>query len=167
MKSRTGIFTSLGSSVVHTGSVKQQIKTSSTTHSELVGVSDALPKILWGHYFCEAQGYLVDDVYVYQYNQSAILLENNGAQSIVKGSRHIRIKYVFITDKVKYKEVKVIYCPTKQMMAYFFTKPLQGAIYIVHRNEIMGINNDDMPIYIKAYKQYREARELAESIVKP
>ena len=105
----------------------------------------------------EAQGYLVEDVYVYQDNQSAILLENNGARSIGKGSRHIRIKYFFITDKVKNNEMKIIYCPTKQMVANFFTKPLQGVLYFTHRNTILGIREEDMPLYMKAYDLHRES----------
>ena len=97
----------------------------------------------------------MEDFYVYQDTQSVILLENNGTQSIGKGSRHIRIKYFFITDKVKDKELKVIYCPTKKMVADFFTKLLQGILYFTHRNTVLGINDDDMLIYRKAYEQYR------------
>ena len=78
MKSRTGMYMSLGAGTIHAGSMKQKINTSCSTHAELVGVSDALPKMLWCRYFMEAQGYAVEDVYVYQDNQSAILLENNG-----------------------------------------------------------------------------------------
>ena len=146
MKSRTGIYMRLGSSTVYAASKKQKINTYSTTQSELVGVSDALPKMLWFRYFMEAQGYTVKDVYIYQDNQSAILLENNGAQSIGKGSRHITIKYFFMTDKVKNKEVKVTYCPTKQMVADFFTKPLPGILYSTHRNAVLGISEEDMPL---------------------
>ena len=155
MKSRTGMYMSLGADTIHGGSVKQKINMPSSTHAELVAVSDALPKMLWCRYFMEAQNYTMEDVYVYQDNQSAILLEKNGAQSIGKGSRHVKIKYFFITDKVKSKELSIIYCPTKQMVADFFTKPLQGELYFTHRNAILGIQECDMPIYIKSYKEYR------------
>ena len=43
-----------------------------------------------------------------------------------KGSRHIRITYFFIIDKIKNKEIRIIYYPTKQIVADFFTHPLQG-----------------------------------------
>ena len=112
----------------------------------------------------EAQGYDVEDVYVYQDNQSAILLENNGMQSCGKGSRHIRIKYFFVTDKIKDKELTVIYCPTKQMVVDFFTKPLQGELYVTHRNSVLGINAEDMPTYINDYKLHRESMKC---IAKP
>ena len=164
MKSRTGIYMSLGAGTIHSGSVKQKISTSSSTHTKLVGVSDALPKHLWCRYFMEAHNYAVKDVYAYQDNQSAILLDNNGMKSCGKGSRHIRIKYFFVTDKIKDKEFTVIYCPTKQMVADFFTKPLQGELYFTHINAILGINPEDMPININDYKAYRNSKDC---IVKP
>jgi len=90
MKNRTGMYTSLSAGTIHAASKKQKINTSSSTHAESGGVLDALPKILWCRYFMEASDYIVVDVYVYQDNQSSILLDNNGAQSIGKGSRHIK-----------------------------------------------------------------------------
>ena len=54
MKSWMGMLMSLGAGSIHAGSVKQKINTSSSTHAELVGVSDALPKILWCRYFMKA-----------------------------------------------------------------------------------------------------------------
>ena len=123
---------SLGQGAIYCASTKQKINTGSTTHSEIVAVEDAMPRILWCRYFIEGQGYTVEDAYVYQDNQNAILLENNGAKSGGKGSRHIKIKYFFVTDKIKDKELKIIYCPTKEMIADFFTKPLQGILFVHH-----------------------------------
>ena len=102
----------------------------------------------------EEQGYLVKDIYVYQDNESVILLEENGMQSVGKGSRHINIKYFFVTDKVKGKELKIIHCPTEDMTADFYTKPLQGSIFIKHRNNLLGIQQEDMPIYLEYHAQY-------------
>ena len=96
----------------------------------------------------EAQGYLVEDVYVYQDNESAILLETNGMKSVSKGSRHIKIKYFFVADKVRGNEVKVIHYPTEGMVGDFYTKPLQGYVFLKHRNTILGIKHEDMPLYV-------------------
>jgi len=35
-----------------------------------------------------------------------------------------------MTDKIKKGEVKVAYCPTRDMLGDFFTKPLQGSIFV-------------------------------------
>ena len=95
----------------------------------------------------KAQGYHVESVYVYQDKESAILLETNGMKSVDKGSHHLKIKCFFITDKVKDKELEVLYCPTGDMTADFYTKPLQGALFFKHRS--------DMPKYKKVYTEYK------------
>jgi len=63
-----------------------------------VGVNDAMSMVLWTHNFLGAQGQSVTDNVLYQDNQSAILLENNGKASSGKRTRHIDIQYFFITD---------------------------------------------------------------------
>jgi hypothetical protein len=59
-----------------------------------------MPQVLWTRYFLEAQGYGVEDLIVYQNNQIAILLENNGRGSSGKRTRHINIQYFFVTDRI-------------------------------------------------------------------
>ena len=66
----------------------------------MVGVDDMLPQILWTRYFLIAQGFKVDDNVLYQDNQSAMKMENNGRSSSGKRTRHINIRYFFITDRV-------------------------------------------------------------------
>ena len=56
MRSRTGINMSLGQGAIYCASTKQKLYTGSTTHSKLVAVDDAIPKILWCRYFIESQG---------------------------------------------------------------------------------------------------------------
>ena len=75
-------------------------------------------------------------------------------KSVGKGTRHIKIKYFFVTDKIKDQEVKVIYCPTKEMLADFYTKPLQGSLFESHRNAILGIDKDDVPLYREEYTKF-------------
>jgi hypothetical protein len=54
-------------------------------------------------------------------------LEKNGHGSSSKRMRHIR--YFSVADHIANGEVKVEYCPTGNMLADFFTKPLQGSIF--------------------------------------
>ena len=83
-----------------------------------------------------------------------MLLENNGMKSVGKGSRYIKIKYFFITDKIKIEEMRVTYYPTEKMLADFYTKPLQGTLFIVHRNKLMGILPEEFPQYYKEYEAF-------------
>jgi hypothetical protein len=139
MKSHTGATMTLGKGSVYSASVRQKLNTKSSTEAELVGVDDLMPQILWTKYFLEEQGFEVRENTIYQDNQSAMLLENNGRASSSKRTRHINIRYFFITDRIKMRETNVVYCPTGKMRGDFFTKPLQGSPYRNFRDEIMNI----------------------------
>ena len=136
----TGGSMTLGKGTVYGTCTRQKINTKSSTEAELVGLNDVLPQVLWTRYFLEAQGYEVRDSIVYQDNQSTILLSVNGKASSGRRTRHINIRYFFIKDRVDSGEVKLEYCPTKEMVADFFTKPLQGSQFVKLRNAMMNIN---------------------------
>jgi len=52
------------------------------------------------------------------------------------------VRYFFINDKIVKKEVKVVYCPTGNMAADIFKKPLQGSLCKKFRDEIMNVQKD-------------------------
>jgi hypothetical protein len=142
-KSQTGRTMSLGKGTIMSHSTKQKLNTKSSTESELVGASDSVPQIVWTNYFLTAQGYALNDTILFQDNTSAISMETNGKLSSGKQTKHINIRYFFIQDRIKNKEISVKYCPTDQMLADYFTKPLQGAKFTLFRDMILGISNID------------------------
>jgi hypothetical protein len=87
----------------------------------------------------EAQGYQVQDNILFQDNKSAILLEKNGKASSSKRTKHVNIRYFFITDRVNKGDVSLVWCPTGDMIRDFMTKPLQGALFWKFRDQIMGV----------------------------
>jgi hypothetical protein len=52
--------------------------------------------------------------------------------------RHIDIRYFFITDHSKRNNIHITHCPTDVMLADFFTKPLQGALFRKFRSVLLG-----------------------------
>lgn len=130
----------LGQGAAYATSTVQKINTTSSTEAEVVGLHEVLPQILWTRYFLESQGYGVEESVVYQDNQSAMLLEKNGRGSSSKWTRHINIRYFFVADRIASKEVKVEYCPKGDMLADYFTKPLQGTLFRRFRDMIMNGN---------------------------
>ena len=68
-------------------------------------------------------------------------MEKNGLKSCGEKSRHINIRYFFIADIVKREGIQIRHCPTERMLADYFTKPLQGKLFIELRNQIMGISD--------------------------
>ena len=138
MRSHTGGIISFGRGSLHAKSSKQKLNTKSSTEAEVVGLSEYLPYNLWLVNFLGAQGYTIESNIVYQDNQSAIRMEKNGRNSCTGNSRHIHIRYFFVKDRIDKNEVTIEYCPTLQMLADYFTKPLQGSLFNKLRKVIMG-----------------------------
>jgi hypothetical protein len=139
MGGHSGGGLSLGHGFPIVSSTKQKLNTRSSTETEIVGADDFMPVICWTRHFMKAQGYGVKDNVLFQDNKSSILWEKNGKASISKRTKHINIRYIFITDRVKKEEVSVVWCPTGGMIGDFPTKPLQGALFRKFRDQIMGV----------------------------
>ena len=63
----------------------------------------------------------------------------NGKSSSSKRTKHINIRYFFITDRVANGELSIEWCPTGDMVGDYMTKPLQGALFKKFRDMIMGV----------------------------
>ena len=55
----------------------------------------------------------------------------------------MNIRYFFVADVIKRKHITIEHCPTDEMIADFFTKPLGGAKFRRFRNIIMNISHDE------------------------
>jgi Reverse transcriptase (RNA-dependent DNA polymerase) len=143
MRSHTGGIMSFGTGGIMCKSSKQKLNTKSSTEAELVGVSDYLPNAIWAKMFLEGQGHRVTETWLEQDNESAIRLEKNGRASAGPKSRHIDIRFFWVKDRISSGDISVRHCPTLQMLADFFTKPLQGNLFRKFRDVILGINHID------------------------
>jgi hypothetical protein len=143
MKSHTGGAVSFGRGAVMCKSAKQKLNTKSSTESELVGASDYLPYPIWGKKFLEGQGYALKENIFYQDNKSTIQFAKNGRRSYIPNLRHIDIRYFWIKDRLGIENIDIVYYPTEQMLADFFTKPLQGSLFRKLRAVIMGHQHVD------------------------
>jgi hypothetical protein len=89
MRGHSGGGLSLGRGFPIVSSTKQKLNTGSSTQFEILGADGFMPAICWTRYFMKAQRYGV------KYN----LLEKNGKASSSKRTKHINIRYLFITDR--------------------------------------------------------------------
>ena len=137
-RSHTGATMTMGKGSVTSFSTKQKLNTRSSTEAELVAVDDAMSQILWSWSFLQHQG--IDDIEIilYQDNKSAMILQENGRMSTGKRSRHLNVHYFFVTDVIKKGFLKVMYCPTGDMIADFFTKPIQGGDFKKFRSLVQN-----------------------------
>ena len=129
----------MGKGAITSVSRKQGMNTRSSTEAEVVAADEVVGPMLWTKYFLEAQGYPVKDCILYQDNRSAMLLETNGRKSAGKRSRHLNIRFFFVADQQGKGHIKIVHCPTDQMVGDYMTKPLHGKKFIEFRQDIMNL----------------------------
>jgi hypothetical protein len=69
--------------------------------------------------------------------------EANGKMNTSKRTRHYYIKYFYISDLIKKKEVSIKYCPTDAMIADYMTKPLTGQKFKLFCEKILNIQTSE------------------------
>ena len=139
-KGHGGAMFTMGKGAVSSYSRKVKLNTRSET--ELVVADMYMPEMLWLLYFMESQGYEVECIGLHQDNTSTQLLMKNGWFLSGKKTKHIRVKFFFIKDRIDDGEMIVVNCPTDGMWADILTKPLQGKPFRVMRSKLMNYEED-------------------------
>ena len=150
MKSQTGVAITLGNGVTFAKSTTQQLNSKSSTEAELIALTDASGHVIWTREYLIGQGYPIGPATIYQDNMSTMALVKKG-YSTANNTRHINIRYFFIKDRVDNQELKIEYLPTEEMIADFFTKPLQGELFKKLRANVLGINATKGYAYVACF----------------
>lgn len=87
----------------------------------------------------KAQGIKVRDNILYQDNESATLLAENGRVCSSKRTKHIKFQYYYVADWIAKGNLRIVWCPTGQMIADFLTKPLQGKVFVQSGDLLIGL----------------------------
>ena len=140
MRSHTGCAITLGAGAVFVKSTKQKLTAKSSTEAELIALSDALSQVIWTRHFLEAQGYDMGPAEVFEDNMSTIHMVRNGFPTSER-TRHVNIRFFFIADRASAGEIKMSYCPTEDMIADLFTKPLQGEAFRKLRDLLLNVQH--------------------------
>ena len=138
LKSHTGAICTLGEGAAIAISRKHKTNTRSSTAAEIVAVDDVITPIIWSKRFLEAQGYPTKCI-LEQDNQSTLKWIKNGRASVGKRTRHMDIRYFYVTDYVLKGIIEAKYKPTKEMTGDYLSKPLQGQLMTKHRTKIMNL----------------------------
>lgn len=135
--------------------------------AELVGVDNVMNFVLWSKLFLYWQMQHYDEGMkskalgktniLLQDNTSSIQLEKYRKQSSIKRTRHINIRYFYITEKLQDKTVTAIsHYLTKEMVSNSLSKPLQGSLFHVHQNSIMGLIEANEDQSFNEYKKHHK-----------
>jgi hypothetical protein len=122
-KSITGWVTMVNGDPVSWASKKQKVVSQSSCEAELYAEAAAINEIKWLRGLLSEIGLSPVSVPVlYGDNQSTQELSKNGVKS--ERTKHIDIKYHFVTDEVSSGKVRLQWIPTTQQLADILTKAL-------------------------------------------
>ena len=136
-KSHSAGVVRVGNAPVNVKSQKQRIVTKSSTESELVCVSDTIGLAYHVKDFMEGQQVPIDVIDLHEDNTSTIAMMVKGGSNNAR-TRHIRVRYFFIKERIDNHEVRVQHTPTEDMLADILTKPMQGAKFIRLRDMLLN-----------------------------
>ena len=121
-------------------SKKQEIVSLSTTESEYVAATHAAKEALWlRELIAQVFDTIVEPTTLFVDNQSAIALTKD--HQYHARTKHIDIRYHFIRWIVEKGSIRIIYCPTGDMVADALTKPLPS-FKIKHFATELGLRSD-------------------------
>jgi hypothetical protein len=135
-KSISGWVSKLNGDPVAWASKKQSTVALSTCEAELYAESEAIKELLWLRGLLKEFGLQVQvGSVIHGDNQSTITVSKNG----VKGGRtkHIDVRYHFITDVLERGDVQLKWVPTTEQQADIFTKALAAPVFEQFRKQLM------------------------------
>ena len=141
-KGHTGAAMILGGGAMASFSHKHKLNARSSTEVEIIGIGDAMPKILWTLELIRAQDYNVSHAMLYQDNNSAILLEVDGKLSSSKKTKYTKMKFFFVKDQVDKGEIEVKHLGTEDMRVDVLAKPKQGKPFCKDRAKLINCVED-------------------------
>ena len=146
-RSHIGGCMMMGTGCIISSSAKQKLNTKSSTEAELVAADKISNILMWSKNFMECQGY-AKEVVLYQDNKATRLLLENGKASSGKRTRYLNIRYFYLHGLIKKQLMKTEYCLMSDMIADFFTKPLQAKHFSQLRAIIMDKNDKVRSVYM-------------------
>lgn len=119
-------------------SKKQRIVARSSAEAELIAIHDCIDRLIMIRNVSIELGMDPLPAVIHQDNKSTIMLAQHGG-ALSKRSKHINLRYFYVSEKVEANQVSIVYTPTKLMIADFLTKPLQGKQFYYFRKCLMQL----------------------------
>ncbi|KAG8959896.1 hypothetical protein FRC05_007218 [Tulasnella sp. 425] len=122
-RSTTGYFLKMGTGAISWSSKKQASVSFSSTEAEYIAAATAGVEVIWMRELLKELGFKINSA-------SPLYMDNKSALAVVKNPKHhgcmkhVDIRYHWIRQEVKRKNISVHFLPTEQMTADILTKPL-------------------------------------------
>lgn len=136
-KSVTGWVAKINGDAISWSSKKQRVVALSTCEAELYAEGAAVQEVLWLRDLLAELGLQVQfGSVVHGDNQSTIAVSQNGVKS--ERTKHVDVKYHFITQTVEDGAVRLKWIPTAEQQADIFTKALAPPVFERLRQLLMS-----------------------------
>ena len=122
---------------IYSNSSKIKLVSHSSTETELYALDKPIMNIMAMIYFMEELGYPTKPVIIFQDNKSTINMAKKGYDT-GSNTKHVNLRYFYITERLKEGDIKIEYLPTEDMVADILTKPLMGKLFRDLRNLLLG-----------------------------
>ena len=137
-RSQTGLFITLGRGPLIWKSIKQRCVTKSSCEAEIIALSDIVSLVIWVRDLLKTIGmHDGKPVVIREDNKAAIDMVNDGATTSDR-TKHVHIRNSFIGQFIDSNDIDVEYCPTNEMVADIYTKPLPKAQFVYLRDYLLG-----------------------------
>ena len=134
-RSTSGYVFKVANSTVSWCSKKQVTVAKSTTEAEYVALSQATQEAIYLRKLLADLGCKADLLTVlYEDNQGAIEISRN--PRFHNRTKHIDVTFHFIRERIASNEIKVVYCPSSDMLADIMTKGLTRNRFEKLRNSL-------------------------------
>jgi hypothetical protein len=135
-KSITGWVAKLNGDPISWASKKQRVVALSTCEAELYAEAAAIQEVLWLRDLLAEMGLPAQwGSTVHGDNQSTLAVSKNGVKA--DRTKHVDVKYHFITQTVDEGSVRLKWIPTTEQQADIFTKPLAAPVFELLRGQLM------------------------------
>ena len=135
-KSTTGYMIKLAGAIFSWNSRAQKTVALSSTEAEYMSLSDTSRQLIWVKSLMSELGIELAPIPLFGDNQGSIFLASNPVQE--KRIKHIDLRYHFIRDVIKTKQVELFFVEGTQNTADLFTKNL-GRIKFLKFREQLGL----------------------------
>ena len=140
MKSTSGCFQFLGSSLISWHSKKQNSVALSTAEAEYIAAGDCCSQVLWIAQQMRDLGIDFKGIPIKCDNTSAISITKNHVQH--SRTKHIDVRHHFIRDHAEKGDICLEFVSTNLQLDDIFTKPLSEERFAALRLELGMLNKD-------------------------
>ena len=137
-RSTTGWCFTAGGGVISWKAQKQSTVATSTAEAEYIAAFEAAKEALYLKRLGNDFGVLSDDHCVTLHDDSQACIKIAGNPQLAERTKHFDIKYHWLREKVKAKQVKLTYIYTREQLADIFTKPLGAMQHHYLRGKLAG-----------------------------